>query len=128
MYGRCAHLNVHFSYQLVKANVNICYCYTTIYEKWYENCLCNYCSIGKSVLISVMMMRTDIKLKSHLSVCLSTFHLGHSTNLETTPRIKGVLVPLKALIIYFCLEYQEILLTAVICHLQQQEYEEVDKS
>jgi len=62
------------------------------------------------------------------SVCLSTFHSGRLANSRTTLRIEAVFAPHEVLIIYHCQEYQQTLLTAVVCCLQRQEYKGVDKN
>ena len=63
-----------------------------------------------------------------LSICLSTFHSGCSANSRTTLCIEVVFAPHEALITYLCQEYQQTLLTAVVCRLQHREYERVDKN
>ena len=89
------------------------------------------CKLNKYFIVSSSIY---IKQKSrpsvHLSVCLglSTFHSGRSANSRTTLRIEAGFAPHKALIIYLCQEYQQTLLTAVVCRLQRQEYEGVDKN
>jgi len=93
----------------------------------------DYSSMNKCLLIhecDVALERYRICKIEKPSVCLftCTFHLDCSANLQTTSHIKAVFAPHEVLIINLCQEYQETLLTAVVCHLQCQEYEGVDKN
>ena len=69
-----------------------------------------------------------IKLKSRLSVCLSTFQSGHSAISRTTLCIEAVFAPHEVLIIQLCQEYQETLQTAIVSCLRRQEYKGVDET